>query len=82
MYTAAEIVELVQEGMKSLPEAIIVTLDRTNYETILKAFQKEGCAVPYRQYPVETLCGLEIRRLVTDLPDHRVYVSSTKPIEE
>lgn len=75
---AAEIVQMVREGIESLPEATIVTLDRTNYQTILKAAQVEGCGIPYRKYPIETLCGLEINKLVVDLPDHRVYVSSTK----
>ena len=42
---AAEIVQMVRDGIESLPEATIVTLDRTNYQTILKAAQTEGCAV-------------------------------------
>lgn len=75
---AEEIVQMVRDGIESLPEATIVTLDRTNYQTILKAAQVEGCWVPYRKYPIETLCGLEINKLAVDLPDHRVYVSSTK----
>ena len=78
----AEIVQMVRDGIESLPEDTVVTLDRTNYQTILKAVQTEGCAVPYRKYPIETLCGLEINKLVVDLPDHRVYVSSTKNFEK